>query len=169
MKDRGWVVPIGALAAVALLLVVVWVILPSQPERGCACGPLGIALAIGTPTEGPQGGAGGQIELYAFPIQAASSGLVWSALAFQVQEPSGTIVTTTATGWNLTVFNSDGMEVAAYSIKSSTPAWTSGGAGAVMAGEAIFLETPVATPLHGDDLIVIVSGAYAESMSVNIP
>jgi len=178
-KGRSWrrrqqrgVSPIIAtilLVAITVVLAAVLYILISGLTKGPGNTPLGTALAVQTPVEAQPSAA--SLHFYNFSIQSAGGGLILNNLIFQVVTPGGTIVVTTAAGWALNVLGITGSVIGTYAITAATPSWTLGGTVLVSSQQTIALTTPAAaaSSLSGDKLIIVGTGTFSGSISVNIP
>jgi len=168
-KSKRGVSPIIAtilLVAITVVLAAVLYILISGLTKGPGNTPLGTALALGTPGEASKGAGATTNNWYNFSVQSAGGGLILNNLQFQVQTPSGQIVTPGGS-WTLNVLGITGTVVGTYSL--STNAWTLGGTSVVSSQMLISLNAVGATGLSGDNMIVIGTGSFQGSIQVAIP
>lgn len=122
--------------------------------------PIGSALAMGTPAEATTGGH----YWYNFTVQTASGGLTWGNTAFQVQTPTGSIVTMPVSA-TLAILSLTGTTVASYSF--ATGIWQSGSTLAVTNQQELSISTP--STLSGDTLHIIGTGSFTGTVVVTIP
>ena len=168
-KSKRGVSPIIAtilLVAITVVLAAVLYILISGLTKGPGNTPLGTSLALNTPGEASKGAGATTNNWYNFSVQAAGGGLILNNLQFQVQTPSGQIVTAGAS-WTLNVLGLTGTTVGTYSFASSS--WTVGGTTQVTSQQLVSLNAVGATGLSGDSLIVIGTGSFQGSIAVAIP
>jgi len=162
-KAKRGVSPIIAtilLVAITVVLAAVLYILISGLTKGPGNTPLGTALAVAPPAEA----SAGTQHWYNFSISSAGGGLTLSNLAFQVQTATGGIVTI-AGATTINVIGISGSTVATYTIASSS--WTAGGATPASNTQQIVVQTT--TNLSGDTMIILGTGSFSGSISVNIP
>lgn len=162
-KKRG-VSPIIAtilLVAITVVLAAVLYILISGLTKGPGNTPLGTALAMSPAVEASKGAN----FWYNFSVASASGGLTLSSLAFQVQTSTGGIVTLTAP--TVTVIGLTGTVVGTYTVASAT--WASGGSTSVSNQQEVIIQTTSNLESQGDVLVVLGSGSFSGSITVNIP
>lgn len=166
-KAKRGVSPIIAtilLVAITVVLAAVLYILISGLTKGPGNTPLGTALAMSPANEQSKAAN----FWYNFSVQSASGGLTLSNLAFQVQTSTGGIVTLAgAPGGAITVIGLTGTTVGSYTI--ATAAWSSGGSTAVSNQQQIIIQCTNNLESQGDVLVVLGSGSFSGSVSVNIP
>ena len=166
-KSKRGVSPIIAtilLVAITVVLAAVLYILISGLTKGPGNTPLGTSLAVQSPLESTKG----TTNYYNFSVQSAGGGLLLNNLAFQIVNPSGSIVATT--GFTLNVLGLTGSTVGTYTIAAASPAWTVGGTTVVSSSMTIALTTPTTSAsLSGDTMNIIGVGSFSGSIAVNIP
>jgi len=163
-KGKRGVSPIIAtilLVAITVVLAAVLYILISGLTKGPGNTPLGTSLALAPPAEG----AAGTGHWYNFSIQSAGGGILLNNLLFQVQTVSGTIVTPAGLT-TVSVLGVSGSVVATYTY--ATAVWATGGALPASNQQTIIFGSTT-TNLSGDELIVLGTGSYSGSISVQIP
>ena len=163
-KGKRAVSPIIAtilLVAITVVLAAVLYILISGLTKGPGNTPLGTALALAPPNEGSAGTG----HWYNFSIQSAGGGLLLQSLAFQVKNPSGTVITPAGLT-TVNVFGLSGATVASYTYATAT--WASGGT-LPATNQMTIIFGSTTTNLSGDTLVVLGSGSFSGSISVSIP
>ncbi len=177
-KGRRGVSPIIAtilLVAITVVLAAVLYILISGLTKGPGNTPIGSAFAVGTISEATAGAN----YYYNTTVQSASSGMTWSNMIFQVQNPGGGVISTGPT--TITVTNTAGScNVAVYTFSSATWAASTGAtacaAGATGAsqlvgagGAGVHLVSSVTLTGVGDSLVAVGQGSYSGTAVFSIP
>jgi archaeal type IV pilus assembly protein PilA len=179
-KAKRGVSPIIAtilLVAITVVLAAVLYILISGLTKGPGNTPLGTALALGTFTEATSGTGGAQKWYYNATVQSASGGMTWSNMIFQVQSPSGSIVSTGPT--TITTTNAAlSCNVATYTFSSATwgaPAAnacagvTTGGGALTVSGAQLQLTSTATLQTLGYKVVAVGQGSFSGSASFAIP
>lgn len=170
---KSWVLVIIVAAVATLAGVAVYLFLAPAPQvttppgnpGGPGSGPV-FALTLGSPTESTRSGS----NLYNFSVVRAGSNLTWGDLAFNLTSSSGSPIVPSGTGWGVTTFNSAGARIAMFSLGTESPTWTTGGNSIAASGEWLLLESPSATSLSGDTMVIFgASGGVHGSYSTLIP
>jgi len=178
-RQRG-VSPIIAtilLVAITVVLAAVLYILISGLTKGPGSTPIGSALAVGTINEATSGSGASQKWYYNTTIQTASGGMTWSNMIFQIQTPSGGVVSTGPT--TITTTNSAlSCNVATYTFSSATwgaPASnacagvTTGGGGLAVSGAQLQLTSTVSLQQVGDKVVAVGQGSFSGTATFAIP
>jgi len=179
-KGKRGVSPIIAtilLVAITVVLAAVLYILISGLTKGPGNTPLGTALALGTFSEATSGSGAGQKWYYNATVQSASGGMTWSNMIFQIQTPSGGVVSTGPT--TITTTNSAlSCNVATYTFSSATwgaPASnacagvTTGGGGLAVSGAQLQLTSTVSLQQVGDKVVAVGQGSFSGTATFAIP
>jgi flagellin-like protein len=179
-KSKRGVSPIIAtilLVAITVVLAAVLYILISGLTKGPGNTPIGTALAVGGLTESTSGAN----FIYTTTIQspAASAGMTWSNMLYQVQSAAGVVIA--AGPVNVTVTNPTlgGCSSALFVFSTSTWAafagngkctsGTLGGSALVSTGAQITLLSTVNLNGQGDKIVVIGQGTYSGTDPISIP
>ncbi|HYK93423.1 MAG TPA: archaellin/type IV pilin N-terminal domain-containing protein [Thermoplasmata archaeon] len=149
------------LVAITVVLAAVLYILISGLTKGPGNTPLGSALAVGPASESVNGSA----NQYVFAIVSASGGLTLNNLQFQVQNPSGGVVT--LTGGSIIVTGLTGAGVGTYTL--ATGAWSAGGTLTVSNQMHIVLQCTNNLAAAGNSLVVLGTGSFSGSVTAAIP
>ena len=169
MKRRLLALTIVILGAVTIAGAYSWVLAtrPAGVSGGpCARAPCGMPLAFSAPAESTVSG----YHLYNFSVQSAGGGIVWGDLGFSLLSPSGTTISPTGIGWNISVFGLGGTALAFYELGAGADSWTEGANLAVSAAQTLVLTSPPTAPLSGGTFIVLAQGGgFQGSISVSIP
>ncbi len=163
-KGKRGVSPIIAtilLVAITVVLAAVLYILISGLTKGPGNTPLGSALAVSPASQGTSGAA----NVYTFSVVSASGGLILNNLQFQIENPSGGVVTLAAPVFNVTGLT--GSTVAVYNM--ATGAWTSGGTLTVTNAMHFVLTTTTNLAASGDQLTVLGQGSFSGQVPAAIP
>ncbi len=163
-KSKRAVSPIIAtilLVAITVVLAAVLYILISGLTKGPGNTPLGSALAVGSASEGVNGSA----NTFTFAVVSASGGLTLNNLQFQVQNPSGGVVS--LTGPTLIVTGLTGSGVASYNM--ATGQWSAGGTLSVSNAMHFVLQTTSSLSGKGYTLVVLGSGSFSGQVAAAIP
>lgn len=149
------------LVAITVVLAAVLYILISGLTKGPGNTPLGSALAVGPASESVNGTA----NQYVFAIVSASGGLILNNLQFQVQNPSGGVVT--LTGGSIIVTGLTGAGVGTYTLASGT--WSAGGTLTVSNQMHIVVQCTNNLNNAGNQLIILGTGSFSGSVAAAIP
>ncbi len=163
-KGKRGVSPIIAtilLVAITVVLAAVLYILISGLTKGPGNTPLGSALAVGPATEGVNGSA----NTYTFSIVSASGGLILNNLQFQVQNPSGGVVTLASP--TIIVTGLTGAGVASYNM--ATGVWSAGGTLTVTNAMHIVLQTTTNLATQGYNMVILGQGSFSGQVQAAIP
>jgi archaeal type IV pilus assembly protein PilA len=173
-NDRG-VSPIIAtilLVAITVVLAAVLYILISGLTKGPGNTPIGTALSVGKIAE--SNNPGGTQYNYTTSVQTATSGMTWSNMIFQVQSPTGALVTTGPT--KVVISGTNGCNLATYTFSTSqwgatgaTCTSTTGGSALVQPGDSLQLQASVNLNAEGNILIIVGQGSYSGSSQVALP
>jgi flagellin-like protein len=179
-KGKRGVSPIIAtilLVAITVVLAAVLYILISGLTKGPGNTPIGTALAIGTFTEATSGTGAGQHWYYNATVQSASGGMTWGNMIFQIQTPSGSIVTTGPT--TISTTNAAlSCNIATYTFSSATwgaPAAgacagvTTGGGGLAVSGAQLQLTSTVTLQQLGYKVVAVGQGSFSGTATFAIP
>jgi flagellin-like protein len=174
-KGRRGVSPIIAtilLVAITVVLAAVLYILISGLTKGPGNTPIGTAIAFSGVAESNFGAQWN----YTMSVQTATSGMTWSNMIFQVQGPSGALITAGLT--KAVVSGTSGCNLATYTL-GVTNSWgatgatctgvTTGASALVQSGQTLQLQTSVSLNGQGDQLIIVGEGSFSGSSVSTIP
>ncbi len=101
--------------------------------------------------------ASGNLTTVSFPVTSAADGISWANFSAQLQNSTGTTVTS---GWSLTAASAGGSTISTYDV--STGLWSSGGTQPIAVGDSLVLVTPtgrVSGPFGAQGFLVLNGGA----------
>jgi flagellin-like protein len=161
------------LVAITVVLAAVLYILISGLTKGPGNTPIGSAISLGKVAE--QTNTAGTQWNYTTTIQTATSGMTWSNILFQVQAPSGQLVTTGPTkvvvnglvqGCVLATFT---FSTQAWTATGATCAVTTGGSALVQSGDTVQFQSSVNLNSQGNSLVIVGQGSYSGSSLLPLP
>jgi flagellin-like protein len=182
MQARRWrkkqakgVSPIIAtilLVAITVVLAAVLYILISGLTKGPGNTPIGTAISFGKVAESTFTTQWN----YTTSVQTATAGMTWANMIFQVQGPSGILVTSGLT--KVVISGTSGCNLATFTM-GATNTWgatgatctgvTTGGSALVQSGQTLQLQTSVNLNGQGDQMVIIGQGSYSGSSILPIP
>jgi len=173
-KQARGVSPIIAtilLVAITVVLAAVLYILISGLTKGPGNTPIGTAISLGKMAESNSATQWN----YTTSVQTATSGMTWANMIFQVQGPSGALVTTGPTKVVVTGLT-NGCNLATYTFATNswaatgaTCAGTTGGSALVQSGDTFQFQASANLNSAGNNLVLVGQGSYSGSSVVALP
>jgi len=158
------------LVAITVVLAAVLYILISGLTKGPGNTPIGTAIAFSGVSESNTATQWN----YTMSVQTATSGMTWSNMIFQVQAPSGALVTTGPT--KVVISGTTGCNLATYTFATNlwaatgaTCAGTTGGSALVLSGQTVQLQASANQNGLGETIVIVGQGSYSGSSVSTIP